>query len=43
MKHYKVVGFEDDGPVFCFTVTADNFIEALRLIEKDYYMADMTF
>ena len=43
MRHYKVVGFEDDGPVFWFTVTADNFSEALRVIEKDYYMADMNF
>ena len=43
MKHYQVVGFEDDGPVFCFTVTAKNFSEALREIEKDYYMTDMTF
>ena len=43
MKHYQVVGFEDAGPVFCFTVTAKNFSEALREIEKDYYMTDMTF
>ena len=43
MKRYKVVGFEDAGPVFCFTVTAKNFSEALRVIEKDYYMTDMTF
>ena len=43
MKRYKVVGFEDDGPVFCFTVTAKNFSEALREIGKDYYMTDMTF
>ena len=43
MKHYQVVGFEDDGPVFCFTVTAKNFSEALREIEKDYYMTDMDF
>ena len=43
MKHYQVVGFEDDGPVFCFTVTAKNFSEALREIGKDYYMTDMTF
>lgn len=43
MRHYKVVGFEYDGPVFWFTVTADNFSEALRTIEKDYYMTDMTF
>lgn len=43
MNQYKVVGFEDDGPVFCFTVTAENFNEALREIEKDYYMTDMAF
>lgn len=43
MRHYQVVGFEDDGPVFWFTVTRDNFSEALRAIEKDYYMTDMTF
>lgn len=43
MRHYQVVGFEDDGPVFWFTVTGDNFSEALRAIEKDYYMTDMTF
>ena len=43
MKHYQVVGFEDAGPVFCFTVTAKNFSEALREIGKDYYMTDMTF
>ena len=43
MKRYQVVGFEDDGPVFCFTVMAKNFSEALREIEKDYYMTDMDF
>ena len=43
MKHYQVVGFEDASPVFWFTVTGDNFSEALRAIEKDYYMADMNF
>ncbi len=43
MKRYQVVGFEDASPVFWFTVTADNFSEALRAIEKDYYMTDMTF
>ena len=43
MKRYQVFAFEDDGPVFCFTVTAKNFSEALREIEKDYYMTDMTF
>ena len=43
MKRYQVVGFEDDGPVFCFTVTAKNFSEALREIEKDCYMDDMAF
>ena len=43
MKRYQVVGFEDDWPVFCFTVTAKNFSEALREIGKDYYMTDMTF
>lgn len=43
MKLYKVVGFEDDGPVFWFTVMAKNFSEALRVISKDYYMTTMTF
>ena len=43
MKRYQVVGFEDDGLVFGFTVTAKNFSEALRAISKDYYMTDMTF
>ena len=43
MKRYQVVGFEDASPVFCFTVTARNFSEALRDIEKDYYMTDMDF
>lgn len=43
MKHYQVVGFEDTAPVFWFTVTGDNFSEALRAIEKDYYMTDMDF
>ena len=43
MKRYQVVGFEDAYPVFCFTVTAKNFSEALREIEKDYYMTDMDF
>ena len=43
MKRYQVVGFEDDGSVFCFTVTAKNFSEALREVSKDYYMTDMTF
>ena len=43
MKRYQVVGFEDAGPVFGFTVIGDNFSEALRTIEKDYYMTDMTF
>ena len=43
MKYYQVVGFEDTAPVFCFTVTAKNFNEALRAIEKDYYMTDMDF
>ena len=43
MKRYQVVGFEDAGPVFCFTVMAKNFSEALREIGKDYYMTDMTF
>ena len=43
MKRYQVVGFEDTGPVFWFTVTGDNFSEALREIDKDYYMTDMTF
>ena len=43
MKRYQVVGFEDAGSVFCFTVTAKNFSDALREIGKDYYMTDMTF
>ena len=43
MKHYQVVGSEKSGPVFCFTVTANNFSEALKEIEKDYYMTDMNF
>lgn len=43
MKLFQVVGFEDAGPVFWFTVTAENFSEALRAIEKDYYMTDMNF
>lgn len=43
MKLYQVVGFEENGPVFCFTVTGDNFSEVLRAIEKDYYMTDMDF
>lgn len=43
MKYYQVVGFEEDGPAFCFTVMASNFSEALRKIEKDYYMTDMNF
>ncbi|MCO4592521.1 hypothetical protein Si061_01318 [Streptococcus infantarius subsp. infantarius] len=43
MKRYQVVGFEEGGPVFWFTDTGDNFSEALRAIEKDYYMTDMTF
>ena len=43
MKRYQVVGFEDAGLVFGFTVTADSFVEALRAISKDYYMTDMKF
>ena len=43
MKHYQVVGFEETGLTFCFSVTAKNFSEALREIEKDYYMTDMDF
>ena len=43
MKRYQVVGFEEAGHVFCFTVTAENFSEALREISKDYYMTDMDF
>ena len=43
MKHYQVVGFEDAGPVFCFTVTAKNISEALRAISKDYCLTDMKF
>ena len=43
MKYYQVAGLGDAGPIFWFTVTAKNFSEALREIEKDYYMTDMTF
>ena len=43
MKYYQVVGFVHGGAAFCFTVSAENFSEALRKIEKDYYMTDMTF
>lgn len=43
MKHYQVVGFEEDGPVFWFTIKTNNFSEALKGIEKDYYMQDMDF
>lgn len=43
MKYYQVAGFEEGGPVFWFTVAGDNFSEALKAIEKDYYMTDMTF
>ena len=43
MKRYQVVGFEDAGLVFGFTVIGNNFSEALRTIEKDYYMTDMDF
>ena len=43
MKYYQVVGFEDASPVFWFTVTAENFSEALKEIDKDYYMTDMDF
>ena len=43
VKCYKAVGFEEDGPAFCFTVMASNFSEALRKIEKDCYMTDMNF
>lgn len=43
MKRYQVVGFEERGPVFWFTVTADSFGEALRTISEDYYLEDMTF
>ena len=43
MKYYQVAGSGDAGPIFCFTVTAKNFSEALREIGKDYYMTDMTF
>lgn len=43
MKYYQVVGFDEDGPIFWFTVTASNFSEALKEIEKDYYMTDMNF
>ena len=43
MKQYKVVGFESTGPVFWFTVLADNFTEALELISNDEYMTNMSF
>ena len=43
MKRYQVVGFEDAGPVFWFTVMADSFGEALMTVAKDYYMTDMNF
>lgn len=43
MKYYQVVGFDEDGPVFWFTVMASNFSEALREIEKDCFMTDMNF
>ena len=43
MSQYKVVGFESAGPVFWFTVLADNFTEALKLISTDEYMKDMNF
>lgn len=43
MKRYQVVGFEEGNPVFWFTVMASDFSEALKAIEKDYYMTDMTF
>lgn len=43
MKRYQVVGFEDGGPVFWFAVMASDFNEALKAIEKDYYMTDMNF
>ena len=43
MKRYQVVGFEDDGLGGGCTGTADSFVEALREIEKDYYMTDMDF
>lgn len=35
--------FEKDGAVFWFTVMADNFSEALKMISEDQYMSDMTF
>ena len=43
MRRCQVVGFQGDSPVFWFTVTANNFSEALKEIKKDYYMADMDF
>lgn len=43
MKRYQVVGFEERGPVFWFTVMADTFSEALKIISEDYYLGDMTF
>ena len=43
MKQYNITGFEEDGAVFRFTVMADNFSEALKMISEDQYMSDMTF
>lgn len=43
MKQYNITGFEEDGAVFRFTVMADNFSEALKIISEDYYLEDMTF
>ena len=43
MKQYHITGFEEAGAVFCFTVMAENFSEALKIISGDQYMFDMTF
>ena len=43
MKYYQVVGFDEDGPIFWFTVMESNFKEALKAIGNDYYMTDMNF
>ena len=43
MKLYKVVDFEDAGPAFWFTVTAENFREALRTIDSHYYVTHTAF
>ena len=43
MKYYQLVGSGDAGPIFRYIVPAKNFSEALREIDKDYYMTDMDF